>query len=175
MTIPGMRMIMEITVRTVEGPLTLKKDGNMIFRIEPMIKNGNVSSPILSPLPTSTFSFIFFFSPPIFSIFKCSIDHTIMEINRAFLPWVLVMWIFSLCSRICVVSSLTFRHKHDQAALTASINSTFFSSSSLRTSRTNGLLLSSVHLSEWDRSSQIRTSLCPCNRHSRASCHGASS
>jgi hypothetical protein len=82
---PGMRMIMEITFRTIDGPPTLKKNGNRIFRIKPTIKNGNVSSPILSPLPISAFSFIFF--PSIFSVFNYSIDHTILEINRAFLPF----------------------------------------------------------------------------------------
>ena len=83
MAIPGMRTIMETTMRTIDGPPTLKKDGNMIFRIKPDTTNGNVNSPILSPLPTSVFSFIFFFSPPIFPFFKYSINHNIVEIMQA--------------------------------------------------------------------------------------------
>jgi hypothetical protein len=53
-------MIIEIAFKTIDGPPTLNIDGNIIFRIKPIIKNGNVSSPILSPLPISTFIFIFF-------------------------------------------------------------------------------------------------------------------
>jgi hypothetical protein len=61
---PEIRRIMEITFKTIGGPPTLKNDGNRMFNIKPMTKNGNVNSPILSPLPTSAFSFKFF--PPIF-------------------------------------------------------------------------------------------------------------
>jgi len=57
-------MIIDTTFKTIDGPPTLNKDGIITFRIKPIIKNGNVSSPILSPLPTSIFSFIFF--PSIF-------------------------------------------------------------------------------------------------------------
>jgi hypothetical protein len=52
-------MTTESTFRTTGGPPTLNEDGDTIFKIKPIIKNGNVSSPILSPLPTSTFSLIF--------------------------------------------------------------------------------------------------------------------
>jgi len=61
---PGTKRMMEITFKTVGEPPTWNAQGNKIFRIKPIIKNGNVSSIILSPLPTRTFSFIFF--PPIF-------------------------------------------------------------------------------------------------------------
>jgi hypothetical protein len=57
-------MTMEITRKAVDGPPTLNRDGNRIFRIRPMIRNGKVRSIIVSPLPTSVFSFIFF--PPMF-------------------------------------------------------------------------------------------------------------
>jgi hypothetical protein len=76
-TSPGIKMIIEIAFKTVDGPPTLNTDGNIIFRIKPIIKNGNVSSPILSPLPTSTFSFIFF--PSIFLL----LDLLVFLVNAA--------------------------------------------------------------------------------------------
>jgi hypothetical protein len=56
---PGMRKTMEITLTALEGPPTLNNDGKRRFNTKPMAKNGKVNNPILSPLPTSTFSFMF--------------------------------------------------------------------------------------------------------------------
>jgi hypothetical protein len=51
-------MTKETTLRLVGGPPTLNGDGNAIFRISPANKNGNISRPILSPLPTRALRFM---------------------------------------------------------------------------------------------------------------------
>src|SRR5579859_2219857 len=58
MVSPGSNRRRAITFKKVGGPPTLKNDGFFLLRIAPRSKNGNVNSPILSPLPTSAFTFI---------------------------------------------------------------------------------------------------------------------
>jgi hypothetical protein len=52
-------MMIETAFRTADGPPTSNTDGAKIFRTKPIPKNGEVSSIILSPLPTKAFNLIF--------------------------------------------------------------------------------------------------------------------
>ena len=60
---PRNNTTMEIARSASDGPPTSNADGSATFKSTPITTKGSTSSPILSPLPTSSFSFIVCSSP----------------------------------------------------------------------------------------------------------------
>ncbi len=56
MTSPGINTAIETARNASEGPPTVNTDGYASFRAKPTSTNGNVSSAIVSPAPTSSLS-----------------------------------------------------------------------------------------------------------------------
>src|SRR5579872_1563189 len=57
--IPAIKTTIETNLKASDGPPTLNSAGQTRLASTPPTRNGRVSRPILSPLPTSSFSFIF--------------------------------------------------------------------------------------------------------------------